>query len=79
MALTPQTAHLDRSDSRTVTMKSLDVGFAMSCETKLFKYDFHYKEETGGEAASSPPGSSFQKLAPSETRYTILSRDRDEL
>uniref|UniRef100_H3DLZ9 Endoplasmic reticulum protein 44 n=1 Tax=Tetraodon nigroviridis TaxID=99883 RepID=H3DLZ9_TETNG len=36
------------------------------------------KEETG-EVASSPPESSFQKLAPSETRYTILSRDRDEL
>uniref|UniRef100_H2TSN9 Endoplasmic reticulum protein 44 n=1 Tax=Takifugu rubripes TaxID=31033 RepID=H2TSN9_TAKRU len=31
------------------------------------------------EVASSPPKSSFQKLAPSETRYTILSRDRDEL
>ncbi|CAL8257015.1 unnamed protein product [Boreogadus saida] len=29
--------------------------------------------------ASNPPESSFQKLAPSETRYTILSRDRDEL
>ncbi|XP_040021809.1 endoplasmic reticulum resident protein 44 [Gasterosteus aculeatus] len=37
------------------------------------------QEETGGELASSPPDSSFQKLAPSETRYTILSRDRDEL
>ncbi|XP_075868651.1 endoplasmic reticulum resident protein 44 [Nelusetta ayraudi] len=37
------------------------------------------QEETGGEAASSPPESSFQKLAPSETRYTILRRDRDEL
>ncbi|KAI3361021.1 hypothetical protein L3Q82_013217 [Scortum barcoo] len=36
------------------------------------------QEETGGEAASSPPESSFLKLAPSETRYTIL-RDRDEL
>ncbi|KAM4026843.1 endoplasmic reticulum resident protein 44 [Anomaloglossus baeobatrachus] len=29
--------------------------------------------------ASSPPESSFQKLAPSEYRYTILKRDRDEL
>ncbi|XP_069476705.1 endoplasmic reticulum resident protein 44 [Ambystoma mexicanum] len=28
---------------------------------------------------SSPPESSFQKLAPSESRYTILKRDRDEL
>lgn len=37
------------------------------------------QEETVGEAASSPPESSFQKLAPSETRYTILRRDRDEL
>ncbi|TKS82019.1 Endoplasmic reticulum resident protein 44 [Collichthys lucidus] len=37
------------------------------------------QEETAGEVASSPPESSFQKLAPSETRYTILSRDRDEL
>ncbi|XP_068180685.1 endoplasmic reticulum resident protein 44 [Antennarius striatus] len=37
------------------------------------------REETGGEVASSPPESSFQKLAPSETRYTILRRDRDEL
>ncbi|XP_029598982.1 endoplasmic reticulum resident protein 44-like [Salmo trutta] len=31
-----------------------------------------------GEVASNPPESSFQKLAPSETRYTLL-RDRDEL
>ncbi|CAJ1062176.1 endoplasmic reticulum resident protein 44 [Xyrichtys novacula] len=37
------------------------------------------QEETVGEVASSPPESSFQKLAPSETRYTILTRDRDEL
>ncbi|XP_049440410.1 endoplasmic reticulum resident protein 44 [Epinephelus fuscoguttatus] len=37
------------------------------------------QEETGGEVASSPPESSFMKLAPSETRYTILRRDRDEL
>ncbi|XP_076009866.1 endoplasmic reticulum resident protein 44 [Genypterus blacodes] len=37
------------------------------------------QEEIGGEVASSPPESSFQKLAPSETRYTILRRDRDEL
>ncbi|KAM7383523.1 hypothetical protein PAMP_003169 [Pampus punctatissimus] len=37
------------------------------------------QEETEGEVASNPPESSFQKLAPSETRYTILSRDRDEL
>lgn len=35
--------------------------------------------DVGGEVASNPPESSFQKLAPSETRYTILSRDRDEL
>lgn len=37
------------------------------------------QEEQGKEVASSPPESSFQKLAPSETRYTILRRDRDEL
>lgn len=37
------------------------------------------QEEMGVEVASSPPESSFQKLAPSESRYTILSRDRDEL
>ncbi|XP_038146991.1 endoplasmic reticulum resident protein 44 [Cyprinodon tularosa] len=37
------------------------------------------QEETGKEVASNPPESSFQKLAPSETRYTILRRDRDEL
>ncbi|CAB1421849.1 unnamed protein product [Pleuronectes platessa] len=37
------------------------------------------QEETVEEAASSPPESSFQKLAPSENRYTILNRDRDEL
>lgn len=35
--------------------------------------------EVIGEVASNPPESSFQKLAPSEKRYTILSRDRDEL
>nr|AZI70945.1 endoplasmic reticulum resident protein 44 [Hippocampus abdominalis] len=37
------------------------------------------QEEFGGDGASKPPQSSFQKLAPSETRYTILGRDRDEL
>ncbi|XP_019747682.1 endoplasmic reticulum resident protein 44 [Hippocampus comes] len=37
------------------------------------------QEEIGGDGASKPPQSSFQKLAPSETRYTILGRDRDEL
>ncbi|NP_001180332.1 endoplasmic reticulum protein 44 L homeolog precursor [Xenopus laevis] len=31
------------------------------------------------EDISNPPDSSFQKLAPSEHRYTILNRDRDEL
>uniref|UniRef100_UPI00358F539F endoplasmic reticulum resident protein 44 isoform X2 n=1 Tax=Myxine glutinosa TaxID=7769 RepID=UPI00358F539F len=31
------------------------------------------------EEQSRPPDSSFQKLAPSEYRYTILKRDRDEL
>ncbi|XP_062899969.1 endoplasmic reticulum resident protein 44 [Mobula hypostoma] len=31
------------------------------------------------EVASNPPESSFQKLAPSEHRYTILKRERDEL
>uniref|UniRef100_A0A3P8RNJ0 Endoplasmic reticulum protein 44 n=1 Tax=Amphiprion percula TaxID=161767 RepID=A0A3P8RNJ0_AMPPE len=31
------------------------------------------------QVASSPPESSFKKLGPSETRYTILTRDRDEL
>ncbi|CAN0359552.1 endoplasmic reticulum resident protein 44-like [Lethenteron reissneri] len=29
--------------------------------------------------SSDPPESSFQKLAPSDRRYTILKRDRDEL
>ncbi|XP_063055738.1 endoplasmic reticulum resident protein 44 [Engraulis encrasicolus] len=35
-------------------------------------------QEENREVASNPPDSSFQKLAPSETRYTLL-RDRDEL
>ncbi|XP_012675896.2 endoplasmic reticulum resident protein 44 [Clupea harengus] len=35
-------------------------------------------QEDNREVASNPPESSFQKLAPSETRYTLL-RDRDEL
>lgn len=79
MALTPQTAHLDRSVRSAVTMKVTGCWFAMSCATTLCECEFLYQEETGGEVASSPPESSFQKLAPSETRYTILSRDRDEL
>lgn len=37
-----------------------------------------FHQEEIGEVASNPPESSFQKLAPSETRYTLL-RDRDEL
>ncbi|KAK3515631.1 hypothetical protein QTP70_025325 [Hemibagrus guttatus] len=36
------------------------------------------QQEENKEVASNPPESSFQKLAPSENRYTIL-RDRDEL
>uniref|UniRef100_H3AF92 Endoplasmic reticulum protein 44 n=1 Tax=Latimeria chalumnae TaxID=7897 RepID=H3AF92_LATCH len=36
-------------------------------------------DQPSQEEASSPPESSFQKLAPSEHRYTILKRDRDEL
>lgn len=59
------------------TTESQKVGLVVSCEIWLF--DFSPQEETGGEVASSPPESSFQKLAPSETRYTILRRDRDEL
>ncbi|KAJ8004946.1 hypothetical protein DPEC_G00141560 [Dallia pectoralis] len=35
-------------------------------------------QEAIAEVASNPPESSFQKLAPSENRYTLL-RDRDEL
>ncbi|MGH0157125.1 UNVERIFIED_CONTAM: hypothetical protein FKN15_032961, partial [Acipenser sinensis] len=37
------------------------------------------QQDNQEEVASNPPESSFQKLAPSETRYTILNRDRDEL
>ncbi|XP_077454724.1 endoplasmic reticulum resident protein 44 [Stigmatopora argus] len=33
------------------------------------------QEDVGDDVASRPPESSFQKLAPSETRYTILRRD----
>jgi endoplasmic reticulum resident protein 44 len=40
---------------------------------------FLIQEDMIEMVASNPPESSFQKLAPSETRYTILSRDRDEL
>ncbi|XP_041100915.1 endoplasmic reticulum resident protein 44-like [Polyodon spathula] len=37
------------------------------------------EQDNQEEVASNPPKSSFQKLAPSETRYTFLNRDRDEL
>lgn len=73
---TPRTARLDRSDStfacggnKDKPIRSLTVPNWLFCP----------QEETGGEVASSPPKSSFQKLAPSEARYTILGRDRDEL
>lgn len=79
MVLTPQTARLDRSGSSATTRKAVEVGCAVSCEALMVWFDSLPQEETGGEVASSPPESSFQKLAPSETRYTILSRDRDEL
>ncbi|NP_001279431.1 endoplasmic reticulum resident protein 44 precursor [Callorhinchus milii] len=36
-------------------------------------------QQQSEEVQSSPPESSFQKLAPSEHRYTILKRSRDEL
>ncbi|KAF3839790.1 hypothetical protein F7725_018507 [Dissostichus mawsoni] len=42
---------------------------------RQFVLDLH----SGKLHRDSPPESSFQKLAPSETRYTILNRGRDEL
>ncbi|CAL9705798.1 unnamed protein product [Knipowitschia caucasica] len=61
--------------------------FVLDLHSGKLHREFHHgpdpTESTPGqeveEVASNPPESSFQKLAPSETRYTILSRDRDEL
>lgn len=60
--------------------------FVLDLHSGKLHREFHHgpdpTDSTPGEeihiAASNPPESSFQKLAPSETRYTIL-RDRDEL
>ncbi|XP_046906122.1 endoplasmic reticulum resident protein 44 [Hypomesus transpacificus] len=60
--------------------------FVLDLHSGKLHREFHHGPDptdiTPGEeiqvAASDPPESSFQKLAPSETRYTIL-RDRDEL
>uniref|UniRef100_A0A8B9K3K2 Endoplasmic reticulum protein 44 n=1 Tax=Astyanax mexicanus TaxID=7994 RepID=A0A8B9K3K2_ASTMX len=60
------------SPTQTCHSFSLSVSLSLS-------YSLHTLPEDPKEVASSPPESSFQKLAPSETRYTILSRDRDEL
>lgn len=76
MVLTPRTARLDRSRQQCYHYEITGSWF---CYVMWSLTDFHPQEETGGEVASSPPDSSFQKLAPSETRYTILNRDRDEL
>ncbi|XP_054637878.1 endoplasmic reticulum resident protein 44 [Dunckerocampus dactyliophorus] len=61
--------------------------FVLDLHSGKLHREFHHgpdpTDSTPGQeesdVASSPPGSSFQKLAPSETRYTILRRDRDEL
>ncbi|XP_062322093.1 endoplasmic reticulum resident protein 44 [Osmerus eperlanus] len=60
--------------------------FVLDLHSGKLHREFHHgpdpTDSTPGEeiqvAASDPPESSFQKLAPSESRYTIL-RDRDEL
>uniref|UniRef100_A0A3B5BP14 Endoplasmic reticulum protein 44 n=1 Tax=Stegastes partitus TaxID=144197 RepID=A0A3B5BP14_9TELE len=57
--------------------------FVLDLHSGKLHREFHHgpdpTDSTPGQMASSPPESSFQKLAPSETRYTILRRDRDEL
>lgn len=79
-APTPQTARLDRSHRSALSRKSLLVGLlCVMWDLTVWIAVSLPQEETGAEVASSPPESSFQKLAPSETRYTILRRDRDEL
>lgn len=65
--------------SSHVTLVRSNSSFNVEMVCHCFKSAFHPQEETEGEVASNPPESSFQKLAPSETRYTILSRGRDEL
>lgn len=74
----PRTAHLDRSDS-AVTRGGWGWGKDEPIPVLTLPKCPVCPQEEGSEVASSPPKSSFQKLAPSETRYTILSRDRDEL
>lgn len=82
-AQTRQTAHLDRSEHLTsilvhrhyVCIKRCHCSRTGSCVCVYINVLFHQED---GEVASNPPESSFQKLAPSETRYTLL-RDRDEL
>ncbi|XP_074539665.1 endoplasmic reticulum resident protein 44 [Halichoeres trimaculatus] len=76
-------------DFRDVSIHGKLKQFVLDLHSGKLHREFHHgpdptdstpgQEETAGEAASSPPESSFQKLAPSETRYTILTRDRDEL
>lgn len=77
----PHRQHAWTGQTAAHTMELLKVGFyyVMYNLSFYFEFDLYPQEETGGEVASSPPESSFQKLAPSETRYTILRRDRDEL
>lgn len=61
--------------------------FVLDLHSGKLHREFHHgpdptdspSEQSSQEIASSPPESSFQKLAPSEHRYTILKRDRDEL
>uniref|UniRef100_A0A3Q2ZU64 Endoplasmic reticulum protein 44 n=1 Tax=Kryptolebias marmoratus TaxID=37003 RepID=A0A3Q2ZU64_KRYMA len=56
--------------------------FVLDLHSGKLHREFHHgpdpTDSTPGQV-SHPPESSFQKLAPSETRYTILTRDRDEL
>ncbi|KAM6968338.1 endoplasmic reticulum resident protein 44 [Aplochiton taeniatus] len=76
-------------DYKDITLPGKLRQFVLDLHSGKLHREFHHgpdptdstpgQEEIGGEVASSPPDSSFQKLAPSETRYTILSRDRDEL
>uniref|UniRef100_A0A8C5EDU2 ERP44 protein n=1 Tax=Gouania willdenowi TaxID=441366 RepID=A0A8C5EDU2_GOUWI len=73
------------SDFKDLSIPGKIKQFVLDLHSGKLHREFHHgpdpTDSTPGQVkvASSPPESSFQKLAPSETRYTILNRDRDEL
>ncbi|KAE8597343.1 hypothetical protein XENTR_v10016435 [Xenopus tropicalis] len=75
------------SDFKDLSISGKLKQFVLDLHSGKLHREFHHgpdptdvaPDQPTEDIISNPPESSFQKLAPSEHRYTILRRDRDEL